>query len=423
MSVGAADAQGAMDIQQAMFSRLDRYQPIGALPRDFYTSATDYRLELEKIWYRDWLFVGHDCEITHVGDYFTVQIGEYPLLIVRDRGGEVRALHNTCRHRGSRICSAHRGRLGQLVCPYHQWTYDLSGDLIEARGKGADFQRNQHGLKPAHCKQVGGYIFVCLSDAAPDFDAFAKLAGPYLLPHHLRDAKVAFQSTIIEHANWKLVWENNRECYHCAANHPELCRSYPSTPTVVSIGAAANSPRIAEHWQHWESKGLPSRFQLSPNGQSRLVRMPLLDTAVSFTMDGTAAVQRPLSESVTESNVGSLLMFHYPSTWNHVMGDHATTFRVLPLSPTETQLTTKWLVHKDATEGVDYDVERLTEVWRATNEEDRRVCQENQRGVNSPSYDPAPYSTIQEAGTRQFISWYRRHFMARLREGSVPGAA
>jgi Rieske 2Fe-2S family protein len=412
-----------MNIQQAMLSRLGRASPISALPRDFYSNAEDYRLELQTIWYRDWLFVGHDCEIAQAGDYFTVQIGEYPLIIVRDRDAEIRAFHNTCRHRGSRICSAERGTLPRFVCPYHQWTYKLSGELMAARDMGGDFQRAQYPLKATHCAHVGGYIFVCLSAVAPDFDTFAKLAEPYLLPHHLHEAKVAFQSTIVEHSNWKLVWENNRECYHCAANHPELCRTYPSTPTVVSIGAAVNSPGVGERWQRWESQGLPSRFQLLPSGQSRLVRMPLLGAAVSFTLDGTAAVRRPLSESVTEANVGSLLMFHYPSTWNHVMGDHATTFRVLPLSPTETQLTTKWLVHKDAKEGVDYDVARLTEVWRATNDEDRRVCQENQRGVNSPSYEPAPYSTIHEAGTLQFIDWYRRHFMARLSEISDSGAA
>ena len=412
-----------MDIRQAMLARLDRYEPISALPRDFYTSETDYRLELETIWYRDWLFVGHDCEIPNAGDYFTVQIGEYPLIVVRDRDGEIRTFHNTCRHRGSRICSAERGTVPRFVCPYHQWTYKLSGELIAARDMGDDFQSAQYHLKAAHCACAGGYIFACLSAVAPDFDSFANLAEPYLLPHRLHHAKVAFQSTIIEHSNWKLVWENNRECYHCAANHPELCRTYPSTPTVVSIGAATNSPGIGEQWQRWESQELPSRFQLSANGQSRLVRMPLLGTAVSFTLDGAAAVRRPLSESVTEGNVGSLLMFHYPSTWNHVLGDHATSFRVLPLSPTETQLTTKWLVHKDAEEGVDYDLTRLTEVWRATNDEDRRVCQENQRGVNSPIYAPAPYSIIHEAGTLQFIDWYRSHFMARLSEISDPGAA
>jgi Rieske 2Fe-2S family protein len=405
-----------------MLSRLHRLEPSRALPRDFYTSHADYQLELQTLWYRDWLFVGHDCEIPHTGDYLTVQIGEYPIVIVRDRGGEIRAFHNTCRHRGSRICSAEHGTTPRLVCPYHQWTYKLNGELLAARDMGADFQRSQYSLKSAHCAQVGGYIFVCVGQAAPDFTAFANQAEPYLLPHHLQDAKVAFETTIIEHANWKLVWENNRECYHCAVNHPELCRTYPSTPTVVSMGAAALSPGVTSAWDAWELQGLPSRFQLSADGQSRLVRMPLLGKAVSFTLDGTAAARRPLSDAVTQPNVGSLLMFHYPSTWNHVLGDHATTFRVLPLSPTETQLTTKWLVHKDAQEGVDYDVARLTEVWRATNDEDRRVCQENQLGVNSPRYEPAPYSSVHEAGTLQFMDWYRRQFIARLSEASEQAA-
>lgn len=403
-----------MDSRQAMLSRLRGLQPTRALPRDFYTSGADYQLELDTIWYRDWLFVGHDCEVAHPGDYVTVQIGAYPLIIVRDRDGEIRALHNTCRHRGSRLCSAQRGNAPRFVCPYHQWTYKLNGELIAARDMQQDFERSQHGLKAVHCAHVGGYVFVCLGSVAPDFDAFARLAAPYLLPHHLLHAKVAFETTIVEHANWKLVWENNRECYHCAANHPELCRSYPSTPTVVSTDAAAHSARVTGQWQRWEDAGLPSRLKLAPNGQARLVRMPLIEPTVSFTLDGSAAVRRPLSDAVTMPDVGSLLMFHYPSTWNHVLGDHATTFRVLPLSPTTTQLTTKWLVHQDAVEGVDYELTRLTEVWRATNDEDRRVCQENQLGVNSPCYDPAPYSTLHEAGTMQFVDWYRRHFIARL---------
>jgi Rieske 2Fe-2S family protein len=139
-----------------------------------------------------------------------------------------------------------------------------------------------------------------------------------------------------------------------------------------------------------------------------------LGEAVSYTMDGKPAVRRPLSDAVTDSNVGALLLYHFPSTWNHVLGDHAVSFRVLPLSPVETQLTTKWLVHKDAVEGVDYDVGKLTEVWLATNNEDRRVCQENQLGVNSPIYEAAPYSPVHEVGVMQFVSWYRDHLIARL---------
>ena len=73
-------------------------------------------------------------------------------------------------------------------------------------------------------------------------------------------------------------------------------------------------------------------------------------------------VAKPLSKDVGETSIGSLVLFHYPSTWNHILGDHAINFRMLPLGPTETQVTTKWLVHKDAVEGVDYDLNRLTEV-------------------------------------------------------------
>jgi glycine betaine catabolism A len=407
-----------MDARQSMLSRLREYRPTTPLSRDFYTSAADYQVELETLWYRDWLFVGHDCEIAQPGDYLTVQIGEYPILVVRDRDGAVRAFHNSCRHRGARICAAEHGTTPRLVCPYHQWSYRLNGELIAARDMGEDFQRERYGLRPVHCARVGGYIWVCVGAVAPDFECFARQVEPYLLPHHLQDAKVAFASTIIERANWKLVWENNRECYHCGANHPELSRTFPATPTVSGADVAAQNPRMVEAGARWESLGLPSRFQLSTSGQVRIMRTPLIGDAVSYTMDGKPAVRRPLSDAVIDPNVGALLMFNYPSTWNHVLGDHAISFRVLPLGPTETQLTTKWLVHADAVEGLDYDLGRLTEVWLATNDEDRRVCQENQRGVNSPIYEPAPYSPVHEAGVMQFVDWYRKHLINRLTEGS-----
>ncbi len=142
--------------------------------------------------------------------------------------------------------------------------------------------------------------------------------------------------------------------------------------------------------------------------------MSLLNDTVSYTMDGLPAVQRPLSDTVSMPNPGVLLMFNYPTTWNHIMGDHAITFRLLPISSTETELTTKWLVHKDAQEGVDYDLKRLTEVWVATNDEDRRVCQENQIGVTSPAYEPSPYSPVHEPGVMQFVEWYRNRMTHRL---------
>jgi len=405
-----------MSARNVILERLRRRKHETALEREFYCGEDEYRLDLEMIWYRDWLFVGHDCEVANPGDYLTVQIGEYPVVVVRDRGGELHAFHNACRHRGSRICSAERGTVTRLVCPYHQWTYHLDGRLFAARDMGVGFDRSKYGLHVVHCTSVGGYIFVCLAKAAPDFEPIRRHIEPYFLPHNLRQSKVAFETTIVEKANWKLVWENNRECYHCSANHPELTRSFPETPTITGVDGAESNPVITRKWKHWESLGLPSRFHLSDNGQYRTTRMPLIEGTVSFTMDGTAAVRRPLIDGIAEPDLGTLLLFHYPSIWNHVLADHATSFRLLPLSPTETLLTTKWLVHKDAVEGVDYDVKRMTEVWLATNESDRRVCQENQIGVNSPAYDPAPYSPVHEGGVIQFVDWYCAELEDRLEQ-------
>jgi len=403
-----------MSAHDAMLSRLRQRNPETALERDFYCSREDYQIDLDLIWYREWLFIGHDCEVPNPGNYLTVQIGDYPVVVVRDREGVLRAFHNSCRHRGSRICSAEHGTAARLVCPYHQWTYHLDGRLFSARDMGEDFNKSEHGLKAAHCASVGGYIWICLAAAAPDFAPIRTHLEPYFAPHKLHQAKVAFASTIIEQANWKLVWENNRECYHCAANHPELIRTFPEDPTLTDIEGAASNTRNAQKWAHWESIGLPSKFHISKNGQYRTLRMPLLEGAVSFTMSGSAAVRHALADSIPENDIGTLLLFHFPSTWNHVLADHAISFRVLPISPTQTQLTTKWLVHRDAVEGVDYDVAELTKVWLATNAADTRNCTENQIGVNSPAYDPAPYSPVHEAGVTQFVKWYCTELEDRL---------
>jgi Rieske 2Fe-2S family protein len=403
-----------MTARELMLDRLRRRKHETALDREFDCSQEEYQVDLDMIWYRDWLFVGHDCEVSNPGDYLTVQIGEYPVVVVRDRNGELNAFHNSCRHRGSRICSAERGSTTRLVCPYHQWTYHLDGRLFAARDMGRDFDRSQHGLHRVHCTSVGGYIWVCLAKVAPDFEPIRKHIEPYFLPHKLHQTKIAFESSIVEHANWKLVWENNRECYHCSANHPELIRTFPETPTVTGVEGAEKNPLITNKWAHWESMGLPSKFHLSDNGQYRTSRMPLVEGAVSFTMDGKAAVRRPLIDTIAEPDLGTLLLFHYPSTWNHVLADHAISFRLLPIGPTETLLTTKWLVNKEAVEGIDYDIKRMTEVWLATNDADRRVCQENQIGVNSPAYDPAPYSPVHEGGVIQFVDWYCTELEGRL---------
>lgn len=385
---------------------LARRMPGFSLEQPFYTSREIYDLDLEHIFYRDWLYAAPACQFTKTGSYVTLRVGAYEVVIVRGADGEIRAFHNSCRHRGSLICKGREGQVAKLVCPYHQWTYDLDGRLVWANAMGTDFDPSKYGLKPVLSRNLEGLIYICLSDTPPDFDAFADLARPYLAVHDLGDAKVAHTSTIIEKGNWKLVWENNRECYHCSSNHPALCRSFSLDPEVAGVSADGSvSAKLQAHFDACKAAGAPAQFYLSRDGQYRLARMPLQASALSYTMDGKAAVNRNLGR-VAKPDAGTLLLFHYPTTWNHFLPDHSLTFRVTPINSTETEVTTTWLVHKDAVEGRDYDLKRLTEVWTETNDEDRQIVETNQQGIFSPAYVPGPYSPDQESGVAQFVDWY-----------------
>ncbi|MBU2327710.1 MAG: aromatic ring-hydroxylating dioxygenase subunit alpha [Alphaproteobacteria bacterium] len=403
-----------MDLQANMLRQLKNRREGFSLEQPFYIDQDYFKLDMEQIWYRDWLFIGHDCEIPRAGNYFTAQIGDYPVVLVRGKDQVIRAFHNTCRHRGHRVCTSDRGASAKLVCPYHNWTYDLDGSLVFARQMGETFDKSEFGLKPVHCESVGGYILICLANEPADFAPVRASIEPYMKPHRLSEAKVAHRSTIIEKGNWKLVWENNRECYHCAGNHPELCRTYPEAPTATGVQGAGDDPVIAEHWQRCEAAGLPSAFNMDPSGQFRTARMPLIQDAESYTLSGKRAVRRPLSDDVSTSHIGTLLLFHYPSTWNHILVDHAISFRVTPLSAEETAVTTTWLVHKDAVEGVDYDLKELTHVWEMTNDQDRSIVEENAFGIRSPAYEPGPYSVEHEGGVMQFVDWYTTFMINRL---------
>jgi Rieske 2Fe-2S family protein len=409
-----------MDIRSEMLSRLRARKPGYSLDQPFYIDPAYFQQDLEQIWYKDWLFIGHECELPNPGNYMTVQVGAYPVVIVRDAAGKINALHNSCRHRGSRVCNQQKGTSAKLVCPYHQWTYELDGKLLYARQMGDDFDPSSFSLKPVACETAGGYIFISLAEQPMDFAPFRATMEPYFLPHRLRDAKVAFESTIIEKGNWKLVWENNRECYHCAGNHPELCKTYPEAPTVTGVSGAADDPEIAAHWAKCEAAGLPSTFVNDDQGQYRTTRVPLLRDAISYTISGRKAVQMRLSDQINMDRIGSLLLYHYPTTWNHILSDHAITFRVLPISATETAVTTKWLVHKDAVEGIDYRLEELTHVWTETNDQDRQIVEENAFGIRSPAYEPGPYSAVHEGGVSQFVEWYSSFMEDRLSGSGKP---
>ncbi|MFT2109936.1 aromatic ring-hydroxylating oxygenase subunit alpha [Marinomonas sp. 2405UD68-3] len=403
-----------------MYERLSSRDANYSLDAPLYNDPHMFRIDMEEVFQKEWLFVGMSSEVPKRGDYFTVEIGQNPVLVIRDADGSVNAFHNTCRHRGSRLCTEKHGKVANLVCPYHQWTYDLKGNLLFAGMEmGNGFDKQKHGLKRAHCKTAGGFVFVCLANEAPkgDFDDFLQTLEEYMEPYDVENTKLAIESNMYERANWKLVLENNRECYHCAANHPELLNTLLEWDDT-------NDPRapkdFLDHYQaqadKWDAESIPHAHKsFGPGLRNRIVRMPLKKGTQAMTIDGEAACKKLLGR-VNNPELGSMRILHLPNSWNHMQSDHFIVFRVLPISAQETMVTTKWFVHKDAVEGVDYDPERLRKVWDATNEQDRVLGEQNQLGINSIAYQPGPYSETYEFGVMNFIEWYSDTMLKNLKK-------
>ena len=374
------------------------------LDRAFYTDAEIFNHEMKAIWENEWLFVAMSCELEEPGAWITVDISNYSIILFRGMDNIIRAFHNTCRHRGSKICLEHKGKSRNLVCPYHQWTYNGKGDLIHARSMPIDFDKSQHSLKEVHINNIEGYLFICLSDNPPSFEDFSNVVTPYLIPHELSNAKVAYKMTIIEEANWKLVIENNRECYHCRVGHPELLNTIAEVEDTNDPNCPKEYlPKSEADKKRWDSQNLPYKLHADPDGW-QIVRVPMYK-GLSFTMDGQPASDKVMG-SLPDFDVGSVRVLHFPNTWNHALGDHAISFSVLPLGPTKTAVTTRWLVHKDAIEGTNYDIENLTKVWLATNDQDKTLAENNQLGINSPAFTKGIYSPETEYGVMAFIRWY-----------------
>ncbi len=285
-----------------------------------------------------------------------------------------------------------------------------------AEHMGEKFDRCKHSLKSVHVQNLAGLIFVCLADEAPaDFAAMRAAMEPYLLPHDLPNTKIAAQVDIIEKGNWKLTMENNRECYHCVANHPELTISlyeygfgYQQSPANAEGMEAFEKTCIARAAQ-WEALNLPSaeiEHLLATTG-FRTQRLPLDRSGESQTLDAKVASKKLLGK-FEQADLGGLSFWTQPNSWHHFMSDQHLHVSVIPLSAGETLVRTKWLVHKDAQEGVDYNVENLTAVWNATNDQDRVLVEYSQRGAASSAYEPGPYSPFTEGLVEKFSAWYIR---------------
>ena len=398
-----------------------------SLEAPFYTHPDIYQLDLDVIFKQHWLFAAAEAEIPDPGDYVTVEIGTSSVIIVRDDDESVYALHNVCRHRGSRILEDVCGSVGNLVCPYHQWTYRTDGSLIFAEGTQDRFDRSRFGLKRVNVRSVAGLIFICLSDDPPaDFDEVAQVVEPYLTPFRLSELKVAHQTDLVEEGNWKLVMENNRECLHCDAGHPELTSAYfPFLQSDESQVTPRQRPLYERYLKALDrletagtAAGIPQRSYRELDTRTtgfRITHFPLDGDGASFGWDGKAICKKLIGD-IVDPAFGDMSLHYQPNSWFHFCSDHAVVFRALPVAPDKTIVRTTWLVHPDAVEKVDYDVETLTEVWIATNSEDRHFVELAQRGATDPAYVPGPYGTIED-DVDAFANWYiqrlRSHFGGR----------
>jgi Rieske 2Fe-2S family protein len=401
-------------------------QPGHSLDAAFYTSQAVFDADMALIFGRHWIFVGQEPDVPEPGDVMALHIGAAPILILRDDDGAVRAFHNVCRHRGAQLVPEGKGQVGNLVCRYHTWTYGLDGRLLFADHMGDGFDGACYGLHPVALRSVAGLLFVCLADDPPaDIDDMAAAMEPYLLPHRIANTRIAKQVDLVEQGNWKLTMENNRECYHCSANHPELtvplfAYGFGFAPGSLDDAELAQVARydgmVDDLHARWEAAGLPSRRIERLTGRAtgfRTERLPLDQAGESHTLDTRAACRRLLG-GFTEARLGGLSFWTQPNSWHHFMSDHAVTFCALPLGPERTLLRTTWLVHKDAVEGVDYDLGNLTSVWEATNRQDAALVEIAQAGVHSPAYQPGPYSPHTEGLVEQFCTWYGERMRAGL---------
>jgi Rieske 2Fe-2S family protein len=288
---------------------------------------------------------------------------------------------------------------------------------------GRDFDTSCNGLRPINLRSVGGLLYACLSDDPPsDIQELVEVIEPRLTPYDIRNAKVAFQTDLIEKGNWKLTLENNRECYHCSANHPELCVSFidldfgfdpdtlaPEDKIVAEEHGALYAAKTAE----WERMGYPSKAIDHLAGYAtnfRTQRLIIAGAGESQTPDARAACSKLLG-TMTRKDLGDMHLWGH-NCWSHFMGDHAVTFMVIPLSAGETLVRTKWLVHQDAVEGVDYDLERLTSVWNATNAQDAHLVELAHAGTSSYGYKPGQYSRFTETQLDNFATWYVERMQA-----------
>jgi Rieske 2Fe-2S family protein len=366
---------------------IESWTPGHTLPQGFYEREAVFALDLDLLLGR-WHCAGHISDVAKAGDYLLCDVGRESAIVVRGGDGEVRALANVCRHRGSRVCIRARGHAAALTCPYHAWSYHLDGRLRHAREMPDGFNPDAHGLPHLQLEIIGGLIFVSFGGTPPLLTAASAAIAPMAAQYGWETARVAARKTYSVAANWKLVLENYHECYHCGPAHPE----FSALHALARPNHRAITGRDAESWA------------AAPGGQEmfRVMHSALADGARTGSRDGQLLAPL-MAETVADrecvfAEVGFLsAVLAYP--------DYGVIYRFMPRGVFHTDMEVLWLVRGDAVAGRDYDPDALMWLWDVTSQADKTIIERNQAGVSSRAYRPGPFS-LMEPGTRQFVERY-----------------
>ena len=346
--------------------------PPGAktLPARYYTDPALFEREQERIHRAMWNAACPAADLRATGDYRLVEIAGDSLILVLDAEGGIRAHHNVCRHRGTRLLVVEAGRLaGSIRCPYHAWTYGLDGALRRAphMDRVEGFAPSDYPLASAACEVWGGVVFVRIAPEGPDLSEQLGPAASRLAPWGLGRLGSAHTESYELKANWKLVVQNFSECLHCPVIHPQLQRlshylsgeNYPVTPGAV--GSAMDLADAAE--------------TLSTDG--RLVGAPLPGLA--------APDRRRVAYDILLPN---LMLCLHP--------DYVVRYLIRPLAVDRTAIRCDWLFSEETLSDEDFDPWRAVEFWHRTNRQDSRVSELAQAGIASSAYRPGPYSNRED---------------------------
>ena len=350
------------------------------LPGRYYTAPDVFADEQERIFARHWICIGRDAALAAPGDYLTVEIAGESIIVLRDQSGERRAYYNVCRHRGTRLCEAPKGRLSETIqCPYHAWTYALDGRLIGAphMNEVEGFDKKAYPLHAVALAEWQGFLFVNLDPhATPAAKWFAPLEGRFSR-YNLPLLRTVRHIEYDVRANWKLVLQNYNECLHCPTIHPELSTKLPYTSGANDL---IDGPFLGGYME---------------------IKAP----HESATMTGRVCAL-PLGTLAAEDQRRAFYYALFPTMMLSLHPDYAVFYTVWPVGPMQSRVVCEWMVHADAPAAAGYNIQDAEEFWDRTNRQDWHICEQSQLGIRSRVYAPGPYSpreSIPAAWDRMYL--------------------